>query len=416
MASTAAVKKPAASSKINTYHWQGFDRKGKKSSGKVQAKDLNLARALLRRQEIKATRVKVERTSAFSSFARSKTVSEKDISFFTRQLATMLEAGVPLVTALDIIGKGHKNPQLTEMLGAIRIDLENGTSLSAALAQHPKYFDNLFVNLVAADELSGTLDDVLKKIADYKEKSLALKAKVKRAMIYPASILIAAVVVTFVLLLYVIPVFEDLFQSVDSDLPALTKWVIGASHAVASSGWMFMLAFILIIVILLRSWKKSEKFQRFVGHFVLKIPVLGSIMHNAALARFARTLTTTFGAGVPILQSLSSVAETTGNALFSDAVLRMREGVISGQSLNFTMLQEPLFPPLIHQMTTIGEESGSLEQMMDKAANYYESEVDAAVEILTTLMEPFIIVIIGIIVGTLVISMYLPIFHLGDAF
>ncbi len=413
---TAAAKKLTASSKLNTYKWDGFDSRGKKSSGEIQAKDLNLARATLRRQEIRPTKIREKRTSSLFASLNSKPLSEKDVTFFTRQLATMLEAGVPLVTALDIIGRGHKNAEFTKLMNSLRVDVESGTSLSAAFAQHPKYFDNLFVNLVAAGELSGTLDDVLMKIADYKEKSLALKAKVKRAMIYPASILIAAVVVTFVLLLYVIPVFEDLFQSVDSDLPALTKWVIGASHAVASSGWMFMLAFILIIVILLRSWKKSEKFQRFVGRFVLKIPVLGSIMHNAALARFARTLTTTFGAGVPILQSLSSVAETTGNALFSDAVLRMREGVISGQSLNFTMLQEPLFPTLIQQMTTIGEESGSLEHMMEKTAAYYESEVDAAVEILTTLMEPIIIVVIGVIVGTLVISMYLPIFHLGDAF
>ncbi len=413
---STAVKKQAASSELNTYHWQGFDRKGKKSSGKVQAKDLTLARATLRRQEIQPSRIKIERASAFSSFTRSKTVSEKDITFFTRQLATMLEAGVPLVTALDIIGRGHKNPQLTEMLNAIRVDLESGASLSAALAQYPKYFDNLYVNLIAAGELSGTLDEVLKKIADYMEKTLALKAKVRRSMIYPSTIIIAAIVVTLILLLYVIPVFENLFQSVGSDLPALTRWVINASHIAADTGWMFMLALVVIVLILLRLWKRSDTFQRRVGKLVLHLPALGSIVHNAALARFASTLTITFGAGVPIMESLASVAKTSGNALFSDAVLRMREGVISGQSLNFTMLQEPLFPPLMHQMTTIGEESGSLEHMMDKAASYYAAEVDAAVEILTTLMEPIIIVVIGIIVGTLVISMYLPIFHLADAF
>ena len=412
---SVATKKPIVSSKLKTYKWQGIDRKGNKIKGKIEAKDLNFARATLRRQEIRPSRIK-EVSPPLFAFARSKSVSEKDISFFTRQLATMLEAGVPLVTSLDIIGRGHKNPELTKLMDSLRVALEGGTSLSAALAQHPKHFDNLFVNLVAAGELSGTLDDVLVKIADYKEKTLALKGKVKRAMIYPSAIIIAAFVVTLILLLYVIPVFEELFQSVNTELPALTQWVIEMSHAVANTGWMILFAIIFIVFILLRLWKKSEKFQRRVGKLVLHLPVLGKIMHNAALARYARTLTTTFGAGVPIIESLMSVAATSGNALFSDAVLRMREGITAGQALNFTMLQEPLFPPLIQQMTTIGEESGSLEHMMDKAADYYEAEVDAAVEILTTLMEPIIIVVIGIIVGTLVISMYLPIFHLGDAF
>ena len=411
-----AAKKITASSKLNTYKWEGFDSRGKKSSGAIQAKDLNLARATLQRQEIRPTKIRVEKRSSLYATLNSKSLSEKDITFFTRQLATMLEAGVPLVTTLDIIGRGHKNPEFTKLTNSLRVDVESGTSFSAAFAQHPKYFDNLFVNLVAAGELSGTLDEVLSKIADYKEKTLALKAKVKRAMIYPASILVAAVVVTLILLIYVIPVFEELFQSVGTDLPALTRWVINASHTVAGRGWMIALAVVIVVLILMRMWKKSEKFQRSVGKLTLKLPVLGKIMHNAALARYARTLTTTFGAGVPIMESLSSVAATSGNAIFSDAILRMRDGIASGQSLNFTMLQEPLFPILLQQMTSIGEESGSLEQMMNKAALYYEGEVDAAVEVLTSLMEPLIIAVIGIIVGTLVIAMYLPIFHLGDAF
>jgi type IV pilus assembly protein PilC len=413
MASTA--KKPTASSKLNPFQWDGLDSRSKKTSGEIHAKDLNMARAILQRQGIRPTKIRAKKAPLFAA-ARSKALSEKDVSFFTRQLATMLEAGVPLVTALDIIGRGHKNPEFTKLLNALRIDVESGTSLSDAFAQHPKYFDNLFVNLVAAGELSGTLDDVLSKIADYKEKTLALKAKVKRAMIYPASILVAAVVVTLILLIYVIPVFEELFQSVGADLPALTRWVIGISNAVAGKGWMIMFGVVIVILILVRLWKRSEKFQRSVGKLTLKLPGLGQIMHNAALARYARTMTTTFGAGVPIMESLASVAATSGNAIFSDAILRMRDGIASGQSLNFTMQQEPLFPVLLQQMTSIGEESGSLEHMMDKAATYYEEEVDAAVEILTSLMEPLIIAVIGVIVGTLVIAMYLPIFHLGDAF
>ncbi len=415
MASTAAVKKPTASSKLNTFRWDGIDSRGKKTSGEIQAKDLNMARATLQRQEIRPTKIRAKKASLFAA-ANAKSLSEKDVSFFTRQLATMLEAGVPLVTALDIIGRGHKNPEFTKLLNSLRIDVESGTSLSNAFAQHPKYFDNLFVNLVGAGELSGTLDEVLSKISDYQEKTLALKGKIKRAMIYPSAILVAAVVVTLILLLYVIPVFEELFQSVGADLPALTRWVIGVSNAVAGKGWMIMLGIVVVVLIILRLWKRSEKFQRSVGKLTLKLPVLGQIMHNAALARYARTLTTTFGAGVPIMESLASVANTSGNAIFSDAILRMREGISSGQSLHFTMQQEPLFPVLLQQMTSIGEESGSLEHMMDKAATYYEGEVDAAVEVLTSLMEPLIIAVIGIIVGTLVIAMYLPIFHLGDAF
>ncbi len=413
---TAAAKRLTASSKLNTYKWDGFDSRGKKTSGEIQAKDLNLARATLRRQEIRPTKIRAKQTSSLFATLNSKPLSEKDITFFTRQLSTMLEAGVPLVTALDIIGRGHKNAEFTKLMNSLRVDVESGTSLSDAFAQHPKYFDNLYVNLVAAGELSGTLDEVLSKIADYKEKTLALKGKVKRAMIYPAAILVAAVVVTLILLIYVIPVFEELFQSVGTDLPALTRWVINVSHEVAGRGWMIALAVVIAVLILLRLWKKSEKFQRGVGKLTLKLPVLGKIMHNAALARYSRTLTTTFGAGVPIMESLASVAATSGNAIFSDAILRMREGIASGQSLHFTMQQEPLFPILLQQMTSIGEESGSLEKMMDKAANYYEGEVDAAVEVLTSLMEPLIIAVIGIIVGTLVIAMYLPIFHLGDAF
>ena len=257
MATATAKKSLTAPSKLKTCRWEGSDSRGKKASGEIQAKDLNLARATLQRQEIKPTKIRVKKTSSLYATLNSKSLSEKDISFFTRQLATMLEAGVPLVTALDIIGRGHKNPEFTKLLTSLRVDVESGTSLSNAFAQHPKYFDNLFVNLVAAGELSGTLDEVLSKIADYKEKTLALKAKVKRAMIYPASILVAAVVVTLILLLYVIPVFEELFQSVGTDLPALTRWVIDVSHTVAGRGWMIILGVVIVMLILMRLWKKS---------------------------------------------------------------------------------------------------------------------------------------------------------------
>jgi type IV pilus assembly protein PilC len=415
VATKKTTRKTKTTPRLTTYEWQGLDKKGKKIRGKVLAKDLNFARAQLRKQEIRPTKIGTQKEPLFASF-RKRSLSDKAITFFTRQLATMLRAGVPLVTALDIIGRDHKNPEFTRLLDSLRTNVESGTSLSDVLAQHPKYFDNLYVNLVAAGEMSGTLDETLMRIADYKEKILALKAKVKRAMIYPASIIVTAIVVTAIILLYAIPVFEDLFRSVNMDLPALTQWVISVSHAFADHVWKIFLLAIAVFLLLLRAWNKSETFQRRVGGLVLKLPIVGNILANAALARFARTLTITFGSGVPIMQALKSVADTTDNTLFSDAVLRMRDGVSTGQSLSFTMLQEPLFPVLIQQMVTIGEESGSLEYMMDKAANYYESEVDSAVEVLTTLMEPIIIVIIGIIVGTLVIAMYLPIFHLGEAF
>jgi type IV pilus assembly protein PilC len=412
--SIAQARKAAAASTMQTFQWKGTDNQGRKASGEIRAKDINLARAELRKQMISPSQLRKAKKSS-SLFSGSKRIRSTDITLFTRQLATMVEAGIPIVKALEIIEKGLNHDAMTKMLGSIRVEIESGTNLSVALRKHTKYFDNLFINLIAAGEQAGALDTILGKLALYREKTELTKSKVFRAMIYPAMIVAVASIVTLIILLYVIPMFEGFFSSAGADLPALTRMVVTASHFVGTWGWAMLLAFALLIYFIANRWKKSDTFQRWAGRVALKMPVLGNILHNSALARFSRTLSTTFGSGVPIMQTLSSVASASGNAIFSDAVMRMRESIAKGQMLNFAMQQEPLFPNMLQQMAAIGEESGSLEHMMGKAADYYEQEVDAAVDVLTSMIEPLIIVVIGVIIGTLVIAMYLPIFNLGQA-
>lgn len=398
---------------MQTFQWKGTDQRGRKTSGEIRAKDINLARAELRRQMIKPTQIKKGKASQ-GLFSGARRIRSKDITLFTRQLATMIESGIPMVQSIEIIEKGTTMPALAKLLASIRIEIESGTNLSVVLRKHTKYFDNLFINLIAAGEQAGAMDTILGKLALYREKTEVIKSKVMRAMVYPAMILVVASVVTLIILLYVIPMFEKFFSSAGADLPALTRIVVDASHFVGSYGWIMLLMAVGIVMLLINRWKKSDAFQRRVGGFALKIPILGPILHNSSLARYSRTLATTFGSGVPIMQALASVASASGNAVFTESVMRMRESIAKGQMLNFAMQQEPLFPNMLQQMTAIGEESGSLEHMMSKAADYYEEEVDAAVEVLTSMIEPLIIVIIGVIVGTLVIAMYLPIFNLGQ--
>jgi type IV pilus assembly protein PilC len=414
---TAATRprKEAPATSFQTFQWKGTDQQGRKVSGEIRAKDINLARAELRRQSLVINQLKKGKAKSGLFSGSSRRIGSKDITLFTRQLATMMEAGIPMVQAIEIIEKGLDHEGMVKMLADIRVQLESGTNFSVALRKHSKHFDNLYINLIAAGEQAGALDAILKKLAVYLERTEFIKSKVRRAMVYPSMILLVAAVVTLILLLYVIPMFENFFSSAGADLPALTKMVVDASHFVGKWGWALLIGAVAAVFVLMNRWKHSENFQRWVGKFALKLPVLGDIIHKSALARFSRTLSTTFGAGVPIMQALNSVASASGNAVFADAVLRMRESISKGQMLNFTMLQEPLFPNMLQQMTAIGEESGSLEHMMGKAADYYEEEVESAVDVLTSLIEPMIIVLIGTIVGTIVIAMYLPIFNLGQA-
>jgi type IV pilus assembly protein PilC len=393
--------------------WEGSDKHGKRVKGESRAATLALVRADLRRQGINPLKVKKKSTSFLTN--RKKKIRAGDIAVFSRQLATMMQAGVPLVQAFDIIGKGHENPSMQDMLLSIKADIEGGTALAEALKKHPLHFDDLFCNLVHAGEQAGVLEELLDKIATYKEKTESLKGKIKKALFYPAAVIIVAFIVTAIIMIFVIPQFQDLFSSFGSDLPAFTRVVINLSEWMQSWWWALLLGLIGAAFLFSNIWKRSRKFRQIIDKTLLKIPVIGTILHKAAIARFARTTATMFAAGVPLVEALESVAGATGNIVYSDAVLRMREDVATGQSLQLTMKQQNLFPHMVIQMVAIGEESGSIDSMLSKVADFYEEEVDNAVDALSSLLEPFIMVIIGVLVGGLVIAMYLPIFHLGSA-
>jgi type IV pilus assembly protein PilC len=393
--------------------WEGSDKHGKRVKGESRAASLALVRADLRRQGINPLKVKKKSTSFLTN--RKKKIRAGDIAVFSRQLATMMQAGVPLVQAFDIIGKGHENPAMQDMLLSIKADIEGGTALAEALKKHPLHFDDLFCNLVHAGEQAGVLEDLLDKIATYKEKTESLKGKIKKALFYPAAVIIVAFLVTAIIMIFVIPQFQELFSSFGSDLPAFTRVVINISEWMQSWWWALVIGLIGTSLIFRNVWKRSRKFRHIIDKALLKIPVIGVILHKAAIARFARTTATMFAAGVPLVEALESVAGATGNIVYSDAVLRMREDVATGQSLQLTMKQQGLFPHMVIQMVAIGEESGSIDSMLSKVADFYEEEVDNAVDALSSLLEPFIMVIIGVLVGGLVIAMYLPIFHLGSA-
>ncbi|NCA88390.1 MAG: type II secretion system F family protein [Gammaproteobacteria bacterium] len=391
------------------FAWEGMDRSGKRVKGETPAADEATVRAELRRQGITPAKI---RKKTQVGLGRKKIVS-KDISVFSRQLATMMSAGVPLVQAFDIVGRGHDNPAMADLILSIKNDIQSGTALTLALAKHPLQFDELFCNLVEAGEQAGVLDTMLDKIATYKEKTESIKGKIKKALFYPAAVIIVAIVVTTVIMLFVIPQFKELFTSFGADLPAFTLLVINISNFMTEWWWGIGLALGAAGYSLAQSYKRSAKLREGVDRAMLRFPIIGPILHKAAIARFARTLSTMFAAGVPLVEALNSVSGATGSVVYSEAVLGMREKVATGQSLQLSMRQTDLFPHLVIQMTAIGEEAGSLDAMLSKVADFYEEEVDNAVDSLSSLLEPMIMVVIGGLVGSLVVAMYLPIFKMA---
>ncbi|BAZ95019.1 type II secretory pathway, component PulF [Thiohalobacter thiocyanaticus] len=398
--------------KQDMFVWEGTDRRGNKVKGQTRANNQNLIKADLRRQGI--TPLKVKKKSALASGRRKKKIEPKDIAIFTRQLATMMSAGVPLVQAFDIIGRGHENPSMQELVMTIKTDVEGGSNLRDALAKHPLYFDELVCNLVEAGEAAGVLDTLLDKIATYKEKTEALKSKIKKALFYPTAVVVVAFIVTAILLIFVVPQFEELFAGFGADLPAFTRMVIDLSEFMQSYWWAVFGIIGGLIYGFMQAKRRSPAFNHTLDKIVLKLPIVGDILTKAAIARYARTLSTMFAAGVPLVEALDSVAGATGNSVYSNAVLRMRDQVSTGLQLQLAMNQTGLFPNMVVQMVAIGEEAGSLDAMLSKVADFYEQEVDDAVDGLSSLLEPLIMAILGVLVGGLVIAMYLPIFKMGQ--
>jgi type IV pilus assembly protein PilC len=392
------------------FSWEGRDRKGNRVKGKSVAPDETALRAELRRQGIAASRIR-KQSGALKSGGK---VKPEDIAIFSRQLATMLAAGIPLVQGLEIVGNGHEKPSVQKLILGLKADIEGGTSLHEALAKYPLYFDDLYVNLVEAGEHSGALETLLDKIATYKEKTEAIKKKVKKALFYPAAVLVVAVVVTIILLVYVIPQFESLFQGFGADLPTFTRMVINLSHAVQKYGIFDAIVLGACIYAFIYFKKRSKPMRDFLDRLMLKIPIIGPILNKAAIARFARTLSTMFAAGVPLVEALTSVAGATGNSIYENAVLKMRDEVSTGQRLQRAMENVGLFPNMVIQMIAVGEESGSLDTMSGKVASFFEADVDNAVDSMSSLLEPLIMAVLGVLVGGLVVAMYLPIFKLGS--
>ena len=390
--------------------WEGKDKRGKKVKGQLRGTDRNIVKLELRRQGIIATKVR-KKPKPLINFGNK--INPKDISLFTRQLYTMVAAGIPLVQALDMVAQGGKKLALQELIRQIKIDVESGTSLNESMGKHPAYFDDLFCNLVRAGEEAGVLDTMLEKVAIYKEKTESLKAKIKKALIYPASVVTVAIGVTAIILIFVVPQFESLFKGFGADLPAFTRMVIDLSRFVQAWWWVIFGILLGGSVAIINTHKRSLKVRRKVDQLGLKLPIFGTILELSANARFARTLSTMFAAGVPLVDAMGSVAGATGNAVYSDATLDMRDAVSTGQQLNFAMRQTGLFPEMVIQMVAIGEESGSLSDMLAKVADFFEEDLDNLIDSLSTLLEPIIIVFLGVVVGGLVVAMYLPIFKMG---
>ena len=393
--------------------WTGTDKRGVRVKGQTRSSNPALIKADLRKQGIKP--LKIKKQSALFKKTAKKKIIPKDIAVFFRQLATMMSAGVPLVQAFEIIGRGHENEGMRDLILKIKAEVESGTSLSESLAKHPLYFDNLVISLVGAGEHAGVLEVLLDKIATYKEKTEYLKAKIKKAMFYPTAVIIVAVIVTAILLIFVVPQFEELFSNFGADLPAFTRVVVNLSEFMQSYWWLIFGIIAGTFVGFMQAKKRSRNFGRALDRLILKMPIIGIIMHKAAIARYARTLATMFAAGVPLVEALESVSGATGNVVYSDAVLMIRDSVATGQQLTFAMNQTGLFPNMVEQMVAIGEESGSLDSRLSKVADFYEQEVDDAVDALSSLLEPLIMSILGILIGGLVVAMYLPIFKMGAA-
>ncbi|CAI8727600.1 Type IV pilus assembly protein PilC [Pseudomonas sp. IT-P12] len=398
--------------KISVYAWEGTDRKGTKMTGELSGQNPALVKAQLRKQGINPGKVRKKSASILNL---GKRIKAQDIALFTRQMATMMKAGVPLLQSFDIIGEGFDNPAMRKLVDEVKQEVAAGNSFAAALRKKPEYFDELYCNLVDAGEQAGALDTLLERVATYKEKSESLKAKIKKAMTYPLAVVFVAIIVTGILLIKVVPQFESVFKSFGAELPAFTVMVIGLSKLLQEGWWIALGLLIAAIFGVRRALKTSQGFRDTMDTWLLKLPLIGTLMYKSAVARFARTLSTTFAAGVPLVEALESVAGATGNVVFKRAVLRIRQDVSTGMQLNFAMRTAGIFPNMAIQMTAIGEESGALDDMLDKVAGFYEAEVDNMVDNLTSLMEPFIMVVLGVVVGGLVVAMYLPIFQLGAA-
>jgi type IV pilus assembly protein PilC len=406
---TAARKSTATGlAKESIFAWEGKDRTGKTIKGELRANGEATVSATLRRQGILVTKVKKK------SFTSGKKVTEKDISLFTRQLATMMKAGVPLLQAFDIVSKGHANPSVSKLIQEIRTDVETGTSLNQAFRKFPLYFDALFCNLVGAGEQAGILEDLLTRLAIYKEKTLAIKGKIKSALFYPVSIIAVAFIVTAVIMIWVVPAFKSVFANFGAELPAPTLFIMGISDFFVKWWYLIFGGLFATLYFFFQSWKRSLKVQRFMDILLLKLPIFGAVIRKATIARWTRTLATMFAAGVPLVESLDSVGGASGNAVYLEATKKIQTEVSTGTSLTVAMQNSEVFPNMVTQMVAIGEESGSLDQMLGKVADFYEEEVDEAVESLSSLMEPLIMVILGVLIGGMVIAMYLPIFKLGS--
>ncbi len=399
----------ASATKQITYVWEGKDKKGKSIKGEMRAAGESFVSATLRRQGITVTKVKKQ-----SSFASKGKITDKDITLFTRQLATMMKAGVPLLQAFDIVGKGHSNPAVAKLLGDVKADVETGSSLSASFRKYPLYFDALFCNLVGAGEQAGILDTLLDRLATYKEKIMAIKGKIKSALVYPTSIIVVAFGITAVIMIFVIPAFKDLFSSFGADLPLPTLIVMQISDVFVTWWWAIFGSIGGALWFFFYTWKRSEKMQSTMDRLMLKLPVIGEIIEKATIARFSRTLSTMFSAGVPLVEALDSVAGASGNRVYYDATKKIQSEISTGTSLTVAMQNAGVFPNMVLQMTAIGEESGALDSMLSKVADFYEAEVDDAVGAMSSLMEPVIMVVLGVLIGGLVVAMYLPIFKMGQ--
>ncbi|MGI2180421.1 type II secretion system F family protein [Shewanella frigidimarina] len=418
MATATAKKKPKTKvkkttkhqPKVFTYQWKGTNRDGQRTSGELKGSTIAEIRSVLKSQGVTPKGVRKKSPPLWKS---EKSITAMDIAMITRQIATMLAAGVPLVTTIELLGRGHEKAKMRELLGGILSDVQSGIPLSDALRPHRRYFDELYVDLVAAGEHSGALDIVFDRIATYREKSEQLKSKIKKAMFYPAAVVVVAILVTTMLLLFVVPQFEEIFRGFGAELPAFTQFVLGISRALQSSWYVILGIIIAAVFLFVRAHRNSQIVRDQVDTLILKIPAIGDILHKGAMARFARTLATTFTAGVPLIDGLESAAGASGNAVYRIALLKVRQEVMSGMQMNVAMRTTELFPDMLIQMVMIGEESGSLDNMLNKVANIYEMQVDDAVDALSSLIEPIMMVVIGTLVGGLIVAMYLPIFQMG---
>lgn len=403
------MAKPAPSNnKEALFEWEGKDRNGKMVRGETRAMGENQVQASLRRQGILPTKIKKKRLSG------GKKITPKDLAIFTRQLSTMMKAGVPLLQAFDIVGRGNANASVAKLLNDIRTDVETGTSLNAAFRKYPLYFNNLYCNLVEAGEAAGILDQLLDRLAVYMEKTEAIKSKIKSALMYPMSVIVVAFVVVAVIMIFVIPAFKETFTSFGADLPAPTLFVMAISEFFVAYWWLIFSTIGGTIYFLLQAWKRSEKVQMFMDRLMLKMPIFGVLVEKSVIARWTRTLATMFAAGVPLVEALDSVGGASGNYVFQVATEKIQREVSTGTSLTTAMINANVFPSMVLQMCAIGEESGSIDHMLSKAADFYEAEVDDMVAGLSSLMEPIIIVFLGGLIGGIVVSMYLPIFKLGQ--